>query len=58
MGHIDEGDADVALQILQHGQHVLAQLEVQRPQRFIEQQYLRASHQRPGQRNALALTAG
>ena len=34
VGHIDEGDADLALDRLQFHLHLLAQLEIERPERF------------------------
>ena len=37
--------------------HLLAQLEVQRAERLVEQQHLRPQHERPGQRDPLRLTA-
>jgi hypothetical protein len=54
---IDEGDADLALQRLEFFLHLLAQLQVQRPQRLVEQEHRRAVDQRAGQRDALALAA-
>jgi hypothetical protein len=47
MGDIDEGNAQLALQGLQLGLHLFAQLQVQRAQRFIQQQYTRLQDQRP-----------
>ena len=53
-----EGDADVALDRLELDLHLLAQLEVERAERLVEQQHLRAVDQRAGERHALALAAG
>ena len=58
VGDVDEGDADLALDALELDLHLLAQLEVQRAQRLVEQQHLRAVDDRPRQRDALALAAG
>jgi len=58
MGDIDEGDAGLVLQPFQLGLHLLAQLEVQRAQRLVQQQHARLVHHRPGQGHALALAAG
>ena len=57
MGHEDEGDAQRALQRLQLFLHRFAQLQVQRPQRLVQQQHPRLHHQRPGQRHPLPLAA-
>ena len=38
--------------------HLLAQLEVERPERLVEQQHARAVDERAGERHALALAAG
>ena len=58
MGHEDEGDAGLVLQLLQLDLHFLAQLVVERRQRLVEEQHLRLRRQRPRQRDALLLTAG
>ncbi|ESQ67962.1 hypothetical protein PA15_0306525 [Pseudomonas aeruginosa HB15] len=58
VGDIDEGDADVLLQVDQFDLHFFAQLGVQRRQRFVEQQQARPVDQRAGDRHALALAAG
>ena len=47
-----------ALDLLQLGAHLLAQLAVQRGQRFVEQQHARADHERARQGDALLLAAG
>ncbi len=57
MGDEDEGDADLALDALQLDLHLLAQLEVERAERLVEQQDLRVVHERTGQRDALLLAA-
>ena len=58
MGDVDEGDADLALDALQLELHGMAQLQVQRTERFIEQQGAGVVHQRPGQRDPLLLATG
>ena len=58
VGDEHEGDAQLALQFLQLALHLLAQLQVQRAQRLVQQQHPRPVDQRPGQRHALALAAG
>ena len=57
MGDEDERDADVALDRLQLDLHLLAQLEVERAERLVEQQHLRTVDERSGERDALALAA-
>ena len=58
MRDVDERDADVALDALELDLHLLAQLEVERAERLVEQQHLRAVDDRAGERDALALAAG
>ena len=50
-----ERDAQTPLQRLQLALHLLAQLQVQRAQRLVEQQHLRLADQRARQRHPLAL---
>ena len=57
MGHHDEGDADLLLQLGQLEAHGLAQFGVERRERLVEQQNLRLFHQSAGKRHALALAA-
>ena len=57
VGDEHERDADVALDRLQLDLHLLAQLEVERAERLVEQQHLGTVDQRPGEGDALALTA-
>ena len=54
---IDEGDAELSLQALELNLHLLAQLEVQRTQRLIQQQHARVVDQRPCYGDALLLPA-
>ena len=58
VGDEDEGDAERFLQGLQLLLHVLAQLQVERAERLVEQQHLRPVDQGAGERHALALAAG
>ena len=57
MRHIHEGDADLALNPLQLHLHRLAQLEVERAQRLIQQQRAGVVDQRSGERHPLLLAA-
>ena len=57
MRDVDERDADLALQALQLDLHLLAQLQVERAERLVEQQHRRPVHERTRQRDALALPA-
>ena len=58
MGHVDEGDPDLALDALEFELHDVTQLEVQRSEGLVEQQGAGVVHQGAGQRNPLLLTAG
>src|SRR3712207_5303483 len=53
-----EGQPDVALDALELDLQLLAQAQVQRAQRLVEQQRTRAVDERAGQRDALLLAAG
>ena len=55
---VDEGDADLALDRLQLDLHLLAQLEVERAERLVEEEHLRPVHDRARERDALSLAAG
>ena len=57
VGDVDEGDPDLALDPLQLDLQALAQLQVERAERLVEQQHLRQVDQRPRQRNPLLLAA-
>ncbi len=57
MGHIDEGDADLLLDALQLDLHLLAELQIERAERLVEQQYGRLDDERPGEGDALLLAA-
>ena len=58
VGHVDERDADLALDALELELHDLSQLEVEGAERLVEQQRTGVVHQRAGQRHALLLSAG
>ena len=58
MRDVNEGDAGAPLQRAQLLLKFLAQIEVERGQRLVEQQDLRFVHERAGQGHALLLTAG
>jgi hypothetical protein len=57
VGDVDEGDADVVLDRLQLELHLLAQLQVERAQRLVEEEHPRLVHERPRERDALLLAA-
>ena len=54
---VDEGDPELLLDPLQLDLQLLAELEVERPERLVEQERLRPVHDRAGERDALALAA-
>jgi hypothetical protein len=56
--HVDRGDAELALQVLQLRAHLDAQLGVEVGERLVEQEHIRLDHQRARERDALLLTAG
>ena len=56
--HVDEGDADVLLDALELDLQLLAQAQVQRAERLVEQQRARPVDERAGERDALLLAAG
>ena len=55
MRHIDKSDAQLAVQHLQFHLHLFTQFEIQRTQRFIQQQNAWLIHQRTRQRHTLTL---
>ena len=57
MGHVDEGHPEVALERLEEHLHLLAELQVERAERLVEQQHLGLVHDRPRERDPLALAA-
>ena len=58
MGHEDERDAELALDLLELDLHLLAELEIERAERLVEEQHLGLDHGGPRERDALTLTAG
>ena len=56
--HVDERDPDLLLDPLELQLHLLAELQVERAERLVEQEHLGAVHQRSGERDALLLAAG
>jgi hypothetical protein len=57
VGHVDERDPDLGLDPLELELHLLAQLEIERAERLIEEEDPWPIDQRPGQRHALLLPA-
>ena len=58
VGDVDEGDAQLLLHRLELDLHLLAQLQIQRAQRLVQQQHLRLVDQRARDGDALLLAAG
>ena len=58
MRHVHERDADVLLDLLELELELLAQPQVERAERLVEQQRARAVDERAGERHALLLAAG
>ncbi len=58
MGHVHEGDPDLALDRLELDLHLLAELQVERAERLVQQEHPRLVHDRAGERDALPLAAG
>ncbi len=58
VGHVNGGDAELALQALQLETKVMPKLRVQVRERLVEEQELRLHHQRARERQALLLAAG
>jgi hypothetical protein len=52
---VDERDAELALQALELDLHLLAQLQIERGQRLVQQQYVRPVHEGARQRDTLLL---
>ena len=57
VGHVDERDPDLDLDALELDLEPLAELEVERPERLVEEEHVRPVHERPGERDALLLAA-
>src|ERR1700757_4231600 len=58
VGDVDEGDPHLVLDAFQLDLHLLAELQVERAERLVEQQHARAHDQGPGPGHALLLAAG
>ena len=58
VGHVDEGDAQLLLHALQFHLHLLAELQVEGAQGFVEKQDLGLVHQGSGDGHPLLLAAG
>ena len=58
MGHVDERDPDVHLDPLQLDLEALAELEVERAERLVEEEHVGLVDERPRERDALLLAAG
>ncbi|MNV99268.1 hypothetical protein D3C71_1946100 [compost metagenome] len=58
MGNENKGDPQLLLQFFQLELHLLAQFQIQRTERFVEQEHTRLIDQRAGDGHALALPAG
>ena len=57
VGDVDEGDPDLPLDGLELDLHLLPELQVERAERLVEQEHLRAVDDRSRERDALALAA-
>jgi hypothetical protein len=57
VGHVQERDPDLALNPLQLHLHLLAQLQVERAERLVQQQHGGPVDERPRERHALLLPA-
>ena len=58
MGYVDEGDSEFTVHLLEFHLHILAHLQVQSRQRFVEQEHLRLVHDSPRDSHPLLLTSG
>ena len=57
VGHVDHGDAQTLVEVLDLVLHLLAQLLVQRAERLVHQDQLGLEHERARDRDPLLLTA-
>jgi hypothetical protein len=55
VGDVDERDPDLALDALELELHLLAELEIERAERLVEEQDARVVDERAGERDALLL---
>ena len=58
VGYVDEGDSEFTVHLLEFHLHILAHLQVQSRQRFVEQEHLRLVHDSPRDSHPLLLTSG
>ena len=58
MGHIYKSNAHLLLDTLQLNLHILSELQIQRPQGFVQKKDLWTVYQRPGNGHPLLLSAG
>jgi len=58
MRDVEEGDVELALEALELELHLLSELQVQSPERFVEEQHLGVVAQRSGDGDALHLSTG
>jgi hypothetical protein len=58
VGDVDEGDPDLALDVLELQLHLLPELQIQRPERLIEEQHRRPVDEGARQCHPLPLPAG
>ena len=56
--HEHRGDMDFLMELTKPAPQLLADLGIERAERFVEQQHFRFDGQRPGERHALALPSG
>jgi hypothetical protein len=55
VGNKNKGNTELPVQVFQLFLHLLTQLEIERAEGFVEQQYTRLVDQRPGERDPLPL---
>ena len=58
MGDVDEGRAEFVLELFQLDLHVLAQLQIEGPQRLVQQEHVGIEDEAAGYGHALFLAAG
>ena len=56
--HVDRGDAELALQLLDEEAHLLPKLGIEVGEWFVEQKHGRVDHERPGEGGPLLLATG
>ena len=58
MSYVDEGGAQLLMELGELGSHLCTELSVQVGQRLVKQEYLRLTDDSTAQRNTLSLTTG